>query len=90
MSNMTQEELTVNGNDIEERKGEVIIQCQKQSNGVGRSISCGKSHDALKRSITAALKGFAIGSGLKGGLSLFSLLAKRRPKPTGRYCRLPF
>ncbi|GAB4861219.1 hypothetical protein Ancab_036377 [Ancistrocladus abbreviatus] len=37
---------------------------------------CETNSDKLRRVIYAALKGFSIGAGLKGGLSLFSLLAR--------------
>lgn len=37
---------------------------------------CETSSDKLKRIISASVKGFSIGAGLKGGLSLFSLLVR--------------
>ncbi|GAB4845045.1 hypothetical protein Ancab_038450 [Ancistrocladus abbreviatus] len=45
--------------------------------------TCETNSDKLRRVIQAAVKGFSIGAGLKGGLSLFSLLARlsRRRSP---------
>ncbi|GJP85001.1 hypothetical protein CLOP_g15038 [Closterium sp. NIES-67] len=39
--------------------------------------------DAIERGLVAAVKGFAIGAGLRGGLSLFSLLGRLRRRRAG-------
>lgn len=40
--------------------------------------------DSLERCASAAMKGFVIGAGLKGGLALFSLLGRLRRRASGR------
>ncbi|GMH00150.1 hypothetical protein Nepgr_001989 [Nepenthes gracilis] len=52
--------------------------CRKSDPSSSRSYSyalCEANSDKLRRIIYATVKGFSIGAGLKGGLSLFSLLA---------------
>lgn len=44
-----------------------------------------KDWEKLRRIIIASAKGFSIGIGLKGGLALFSILARLRRSPAARY-----
>ena len=41
--------------------------------------------DAVERCVAAAMKGFVIGAGLKGGLALFGILGRLRRRASGRW-----
>lgn len=50
--------------------------CNSVSNGYLSLPLPSKDLDKLRRIVTASAKGFVIGAGIKGGLALFSILAR--------------
>ncbi|KAK9757557.1 hypothetical protein RND81_01G170500 [Saponaria officinalis] len=64
--------------------------CRKSDTSPSQSHSSAISDtnsEKLRRIIFASLKGFSIGSGLKGGLSLFSLLARLSRRKSSKFSR---
>jgi hypothetical protein len=74
------------GNDFGKSDEFTCKQC-KNSDSKSKSKSVNDS-DKLRRIIVASVKGFTIGTGLKGGLAIFSIVARfarrRRSSPQSR------
>lgn len=68
-------------------RGESCSHCRQSSSLKSSSSSCSllsldsypvQDYDKLWRIFTASVKGFTIGAGLKGGLSIFAILSRLR------------